>query len=264
MNNPLPVDRFCAADAARRTWPMLIESMIEAVCLVEPDGLRIVAANAQAGRLHGVPASHLVGQDMRDIASTPEDVAFWREVADGRWTGLWSESLVSGGGDRVVPVTRRVSRIEPQPGHALYVVAWQDRSEELMARRGAEVREAELRATLESIGDGVLVVDLGGHIGHFNRRFAALWQLPADMVALRADDEVWEWMRSRVADPRGYSERLAWIEADPDRRAVDRIELRSGGAVERVSTPQRIRGRATGRVHTFRELAAPAPPAQSP
>lgn len=255
MNNPLPVDRFTAADAARRTWPQLIESLIEAVCLVEPDGLRIVAANAQAGRLHGQPPSALVGQDMRDIAATPEDHSFWREVADGRWTGLWSESLVSGPNDAAVPVTRRVSRVEPAPGTALYVVAWHDRSEELQARRRFEASEAELRATLESIGDGVLVTDLAGHIGHFNRRFAELWTLPAEVLALRADDEVGDWMRSRVADPRAYTLRLDEIESDAEHRATDRIELKDGSALERVCTPQKSRGRVIGRVYTFRPVA---------
>ena len=61
MHNPLPVDRFSVADAARRTWPHLIESMLEAVCLVEPEGLRIVAANGAAGRLLGLPPAELVG-----------------------------------------------------------------------------------------------------------------------------------------------------------------------------------------------------------
>ena len=28
MNNPLPVDPFSVAEAARRTWPALIEAML--------------------------------------------------------------------------------------------------------------------------------------------------------------------------------------------------------------------------------------------
>ena len=70
MNNPLPVDPFSVAEAARRTWPALIESLLEAVCLVEPEGLRIVAANGAAGRLFGVAPSELVGRDIRETAST--------------------------------------------------------------------------------------------------------------------------------------------------------------------------------------------------
>lgn len=254
MDNPLPVDRFSAADAARRTWPQLIESMIEAVCLVEPSGLRIVAANAQAGRLHGQAPSSLVGQDMRDLSATPEDHSFWREVADGKWTGLWSDSLVFGPNDAAVPVTRRVSRVEPAPGTALYVVAWRDRSEEIRVRASAEARQAELEATLESIVEGLLVTDLAGRIGHFNRRFAMLWELPDAVLAVRADDQVLAWMLSRVAHPRAYAERLAEIAEDTEGLAADRIDLRGGGRLERLSAPQRSRGRVIGRVYSFRPV----------
>ena len=83
------------------------------------------------------------------------------------------------------------------------------------------VGTAELAATLESVADGVLVVDLAGHISHFNRRFAALWELPDEMLLLRADDEIFDWMRQRVADPASYMRRLAEID-DADHAARHR------------------------------------------
>ncbi|MEP7302909.1 MAG: PAS domain-containing protein [Caldimonas sp.] len=255
MDNPLPVDRFSVADAARRTWPQLIESMLEAVCLVEPEGLRIVAANRPAGRLLGVVPAELVGRDMRELAATPEDEVFWRDVADGQVaTPLISESFVSRAGGVAVPVTRRVSRVEPAPGTALYVVALQDRSAEFAAGRSAEAAQAEMQATLESVSDGVLVTDLAGHISNFNRRFAAIWDLPDEMLLLRADDEVFDWMRLQVAEPREYMIRLAEIDDATLLQASDRIALRSGKVVERATAPQCSRGQPIGRVFSFREL----------
>ena len=253
MNNPLPVDRFSAADAARRTWPHLIESMLEAVCLVEPEGLRIVAANAPAGRLLGVAAADLVGRDMHELAATPEDECFWREVAANASSCIVSESFVARPGGVAVPVTRRVSRIEPAPGTVLYVLALLDRSAEYEAGRHAAVVKAELQATLESVSDGVLVVDLAGHISHFNRRFSALWELPDEMLLLRADDEVFDWMRLQVAEPRAYMIRLAEIDAETLLEATDSFALRSGRVIERTTAPQCSRGRPIGRVFTFRE-----------
>jgi PAS domain S-box-containing protein len=253
VNNPLPVDRFSVADAARRTWPHLIESMLEAVCLVEPEGLRIVAANAAAGRLLGVAAADLVGRDMHEMAATPEDDVFWREVGEGLAANIVSESFVSQPGGVAVPVTRRVSRVEPAPGAALYVVALQDRSAEFEAGRHAESSKAELQATLESVSDGVLVTDLAGHISNFNRRFAAIWELPDEMLLLRADDEVFDWMRMQVQDPRRYMQRLAEIDAATMLQATDRVALRSGKVVERATAPQCSRGRAIGRVFSYRE-----------
>jgi PAS domain S-box-containing protein len=253
MNNPLPVDRFSVADAARRTWPQLIESMLEAVCLVEPQGLRIVAANVAAARLFGVSPAELVGRDMHEMAATPEDECFWREIEDGLGGCIVSETLVARPGAVAVPVTRRVSRIEPAPGTALYVVALRDRSAEVASARVAEAALAELQATLESVDDGVLVIDLAGHIGNFNQRFAELWNIPEEMLLLRADDEIFDWMRQQIADPRAYMRRLAEIDADAMLSAVDRVELSSGIVFERVTVPQSSRGEPIGRVFTYRQ-----------
>ena len=254
MNNPLPVDRFSPADAARRTWPQLIESMLEAVCLVEPEGLRIVAANVAAGDLLGVPPAELIGVDMPALSATPEDDCFWSEVAEGIAAGILSDSYVARPGAVAVPVTRRVTRVDPGPGTHLYVVALHDRSSEVAAQRKADAATAELQATLESVSDGVMVVDLAGHISNFNRRFAEIWSVPEEMLLLRADDEIHEWVRLQVADPRTYLQRLAEIEADPLAEATDRLLLRPGGAIERVTVPQWSRGRAIGRVFTYRDL----------
>jgi PAS domain S-box-containing protein len=254
MNNPLPVDRFSVAEAARRTWPQLIESMLDAVCLVEPEGLRIVAANEAAGELLGVAPSDLVGRDMHELAATPEDECFWREVAEGSGTGIVSEAFVCRPGEPPVPVLRRVSRVEPAPQAALYVVALRDRSAEMRALRHLESSQAELQATLESLDEGVLVTDLSGHIGNFNRRFAAIWNVPEEMLLLRADDEIFDWMRSQVADPREYMRRLADIDAAEMMQSTDRIQMRAGGWLDRVTLPQCSRGRPVGRVFTYRDV----------
>lgn len=253
MQNPLPVDRFSAADAARRTWPQLIEAMIEAVCLVEPEGLRVVAANAEAGRLHGRPPEQLVGQDMRDLAATPEDHAFWREVGDGRWTGLWSDALVLGP-DGPRPVTRRVSRVEPAPGCRLYVVAWRDRSAEVAARRAIEEQADRLAATVESLPFAVLLVDRAGRVERMNQRFAVLWSLPPGLLAVGDDDALLAHMASQVADPRGWRERLEALDALEDGETRDEVLLADGRRIERTTTPHASRGRVVGRVHVHRLL----------
>ena len=158
----------------------------------------------------------------------------------------WPEDLdlVAGAGLTSYRFSLEWSRIEPAPGNALYVVALVDRSEQKRIEEAVAVGTAELAATLESVADGVLVVDLAGHISHFNRRFAALWELPDEMLLLHADDEIFDWMRQRVADPGAYMRRLAEIEGETMLRATDTLALRSGGVLERVTLPQLSRGRA--------------------
>ena len=45
-----------------------------------------------------------------------------------------------------------------------------------------ETRLAEMRATLESTGDGILVTDPAGGVRNYNRRFIELWEVPAEVV----------------------------------------------------------------------------------
>jgi hypothetical protein len=74
------------------------------------------------------------------------------------------------------------------------------------------------------------------------------------MLLLRADDEIFDWMRNQVADPREYVRRLADIDAAEMMQATDRIALRAGGWLERVTLPQCSRGRPVGRVFTYRDV----------
>jgi PAS domain-containing protein len=206
-----------------------------------------------------MPPADLVGRDMLATAPTPEDESFWQRVGDkGACGHILSDSYVTDAGGKAVPVVRRVSRIEPAPGNALYVVALVDRSEQKRIEEAVAVSTAELAATLESVADGVLVVDLAGHVSNFNRRFAALWELPDEMLLLHADDEVFDWMRQRVADPASYMRRLAEIEDQTMLRATDTLALRSGAVLERVTLPQLSRGRPIGRVFSFRVVSAGA------
>ncbi|MEO7150442.1 MAG: bifunctional diguanylate cyclase/phosphodiesterase, partial [Burkholderiaceae bacterium] len=102
-------------------------------------------------------------------------------------------------------------------------------------------------------------------IRHFNRRFAALWDLPETLLRTRDDDAVFEWMRRSVTDPPAYMRALAAIDAVDAADAVDAdalpgepetLMLMSGRVLERVCRSQRSRGSAIGRVFCFRDVTA--------
>ena len=253
-----------APSAVPPGWQALIEAMLDAVWLVEPATLRIVAANQAAGRLVGVAPGALIGQSVLDFAPTPEDLYFWDEVADGSLgsdSGIESESLVRRDDGVCTPVLRRVGRLpctltsgDPAGPAELYVVTSHDRSEALRVERTLEATVADLQATLESTHDGLLVTDLSGRIRNFNRRFAELWELPEALWIERDDAAVLDWMRRAAADPAAYARRLAEIDGAASLQASDEIRLVSGRVLERMSTPQCMAGLRVGRVHAFRDI----------
>ncbi len=240
------------------TMAALIEGFPDAIWLVDATDLRVLVANTAAARLLGVPAEDLCGRSMLEMSSTPQDLCFWSEVAQGLSEGIFSDTLVQRADGTVLPVTRSVCRVAlvgpERPGEAVYVVTLQDRSAARQAEQEHETLLAELRATLESTADGILVTDLAGRVGAFNHRFAMLWNLDAGLQTRRDDDALADWMRRSVADPVAYAERLAAIQEASLMQTSDVFELRSGRVLERVTLPQLSRGQPIGRVYSFRDI----------
>ena len=239
------------------TWSRLIEAMLDAVWLVGARELRVLAANRAAGELMAMAPAELVGMEVLELAGTPEDLCFWGEVSQGLTEQIESDTLVNSADGVTRSVTRRVSRVQGMGEfgeEALFVVVLHDRSAQVKVERELEGAAADLRATLESTQDGILVTDLAGRIRNFNQRFASLWQIPAELLGRGEDDAVLEWMRRSVADPSVYMRRLAAIDDATMLQASDVLRLHSGTVLERVTMPQCMRGRPIGRVHSFRDI----------
>ena len=239
------------------TWRRFIDAMLDAVWLVDAGTLRLVAANHAAGELMAMAPGELVGKEVLELAATPEDLCFWGEVSQGLVDQIESATLVTSADGATKAVMRRVSRVQGTGGSAagaLFVVVLHDCSQQLKAERELEAAAADLRATLESTQDGILVTDLAGRIRNFNQRFASLWQIPPELLTRREDDRVLEWMRRSVVDPAAYMRRLAAIDDATMLQASDVLRLHSGKVVERVTMPQCMRGQPIGRVYAFRDI----------
>ncbi|HSV70476.1 MAG TPA: EAL domain-containing protein [Methylibium sp.] len=242
-------------------WQPLIDSLLEAVCVVEPMALRVVAANAAAEALFGAMPGTLVGRPVIELAATPEDMFFWEDVASGRAAatvppGAWihSDSYVRDSDGALQPVERRVGRVWLRPGQAVYVVGLRDQRAQRDVEHELEKLVAELQATLESTADGILVTDLSGAIRGCNRLFAQQWSLPDELLTQRDDAAVHAWLRSQVIDPASYDAQLATIADAPLQHSRDQLVLRDGRILERRTLPQYARGQPIGRVSSFRDI----------
>jgi diguanylate cyclase (GGDEF)-like protein/PAS domain S-box-containing protein len=235
-------------------WQALIEGLIEAVWLVDPFELRIVAVNGVAEELLGITRASLVGRPVIELACTPEDVFFWEDVAAGKTDHLLSETMLRRHDNTLVTVLRRVSRVQYPNGPSFYVVGISNQSERRAVESELEKLVAELRATLESTADGILVTALDGAIRGFNQGFAEMWNLPEALLTERDDAGVYGWMARSVLDPGEYAARIGAIGHDPLLEALDVLVLRNGKVLERATLPHYARGHPIGRVYSFRDI----------
>jgi PAS domain S-box-containing protein len=111
-----------------------------------------------------------------------------------------------------------------------------------------------LRATLEATGDGILVVDLSGRVVSFNQRFVQLWRIPTEVAAPLDDRRLLSYVAAQVKYPQAFLERVQALYADVECEARDLVEFKDGRVFARYSGPQRLDGRAVGRVWSFQDV----------
>jgi len=235
-------------------WPPLIEGLLEAVWLVDAQTRRILCANQAASALQRLPAPAICGSLVTDWTVSPEDALYWDTLAQPETPLLQSETVLRRSDGSTVQVLRRITLLPNEPAAPLRLVAMQDLSVQHATQRQLEHLLAELRATLESTADGILVCDLDGRIRAFNRLFAQLWELPEALLTQQNDEAIHHWLSSRVTDTEGYRLQLGLIQRSPLLEASDVLLLQSGRLLERITRPQLARGRPIGRVYAFRDI----------
>ncbi len=237
-------------------WIAVLEGLPMAAWVVSLADRSVVAANAQACALLGRPLVELLDAPAASLLATPEDLSYWDSLDVQSPASLHTHSVLCSADGRLLHVERSI-RAVTVPGAAAashLLVSLRDRSAEQQAGDASEATSAELRATLESTADGILVTDLAGRIRSFNHRFAQLWDMPEALLEARDDDKVHDWMRRSVDDPEAYQRRLTAIQDAALLCSSEQLRLHAGQVLERVSRPLWQRGRPAGRVYSFRDL----------
>lgn len=239
---------------ADAVWQAAFDDLQEAVWVVDAQTRKILFANLSAARMAAMPRAALVDIPVLQLAVTPEDHVFWSDTSDALAQGIHSLSSVLRADGVLVPVERRVTPFALlDPGAALLVTLL-DCSAQHSTERALESLLSQLRATLDSAADGMLVCGLDGSVRAFNQRLAHIWNMPQELLVQRDDNAVHAFMAAGVADSATYLERLACLAVSPEEHSRDVIALRSGQVLERRSVPQLHHGSVMGRVYSFRDI----------
>lgn len=245
-----------------------LQAMLEALpgpaWVAEAAGGRVVAVNAATAALLGCLPQTLLGRTSLELAASPEDIAYWEEArAGGPVPSLHSDAVLAIGapgraGDtvRTLYAERSIRPFGPGgTGGGLVLVTVTDRTEARRLDDEREARLSDLQATLESTADGLLVTDCDGRVRAFNRRFAEMWALPADLLQQGDGAAVQVWLRRSLVDSEGYPRLLAGLRDQPCRETTERLALADGRVFEAATRPLMRDGRPRGRVWAFRDLS---------
>ncbi len=131
----------------------------------------------------------------------------------------------------------------------LAVLAWAE-----ILRRRVQSRTEIIRATLESTGDGILVVDSNGKVVTSNFKFQEMWSVPPSLI-LRGDDaQLTKHILGQLRQPEAFLAKVRDLYSNTEVKSDDVIELKDGRVFERHTEPQRLHRRLVGRVWGFRDV----------
>ncbi|MDR3370569.1 CHASE domain-containing protein [Rhodoferax sp.] len=123
------------------------------------------------------------------------------------------------------------------------------------AEQAQQLAMSMLTATLESTGDGILVVDRQRRITLWNQRFLELWQVPAELLASGNDAELLAYVAAQLAQPDLFASDVLALYGTPDVSSNETVELADGRVFRRISHPQKSGGEVVGRVWSFTDIS---------
>ena len=246
-------ERQRAEEALRESeskYRSLMEEASDGILITDLDA-NFLDVNPRGCEILGYTREELLGLNIRALFA-PEDLEKLPLRLDELRAGLpvLVERWARRKDGRSIPVEISARRLD---AHRL-VGIYRDISERKRAE--SEIRSAlsMLEATLESTGDGILVVDDRGRIINFNQRFLQMWGIPTEIVAARDDNRALTYVLDQLRDPRGFLAKVRELYAKPDAESFDVLEFKDGRVFERYSKPQRISGVSVGRVWSFRDV----------
>ena len=242
--------------ASEQRFRALVEHSSDVIMLLGSDGAILYASQSTQPVL-GYASTENVGRSAFDLVH-PDDRA--------RALDLFGE-LMQRPGDLVRTELRAlhkdgswrhleaigVNRLDDASIGAI-VVNYRDITDRERTERDLRETLSLLNATFESTADGILVVDLAGHIVSFNRTFAELWRIPDSILEAKDSAPTLAFVLEQLADPAGFLSKIRELYARPDASSFDVLTFKDGRIYERFSQPQRIAGKSVGRVWSFRDV----------
>jgi signal transduction histidine kinase/DNA-binding response OmpR family regulator len=110
-----------------------------------------------------------------------------------------------------------------------------------------------IRATLESTADGILATASDGQFQVFNRKFLEMWRIPDSRATRRDTRDCMAFISQQLKRPEEFLARIAQLNTSNEEEDGEVLEFKDGRVFERHSEPQRMRGKAVGRVWGFRD-----------
>jgi PAS domain S-box-containing protein len=107
---------------------------------------------------------------------------------------------------------------------------------------------------LESIHNGILVVNHFGKVIKTNARFAQMWHIPDEIIASGDDKTIMNSILEQLPDPAEFVAKVSELYEKPEAESLDLLYFKDGRIFERISKSMDLVGEPKGRVWSFLDI----------
>jgi signal transduction histidine kinase len=231
---------------------LMLDHCPEILLLIKPETLQIEVANDTACRLLGYELAQLQGLPITEVESALQDIFYWEDVRAGQYLPVVDQDDQYRSADgELLRVSKSIQVLAFDGAPYLLVRAVLTQTEHV-AQDALEHTLSELRATLESTSNGILVIDWNGKIDSMNRLFGKLWAIPDDLLNWQDDAHILDFIVNNVQEAELLRARLSAIVDSSETQ--DLMHLRDGRVFEVSSRPQYLGVQIIGRVFGFQDI----------
>ncbi|GEM_PF-2339076 len=243
------------AETARRRTALVLDSAGEGIIGLDLDGL-VTFANPAAAAMTQHAVGDLQGKSIDALIQTSDGAAPLELAWLPRGPHLVSDAPVHVRRKDGAQVPVEIERTPIRNNDAIIgtVITLRDVTERKRAEEALRRAVSTLTATLESTTDGILVVDQGGKIAGFNKKFVEMWGIPMSILEAGEDARALSYVQDQLLDPSGFRAKVDDLYQDRETASFDVLEFRDGRTFERYSQPQRVGDDVIGRVWSFRDV----------
>ena len=231
---------------------LMLDNSPEMSLLVNPATLQIMMANASVVKTLGYSLAQLQGLAITEIESALQDVFYWDDVRTGQYLEVQSqEGQYRCAQGELLTVSKSIRLLDHEGAPLLLVQAVQTRNERKAEDALAQTL-SQLRATLESTGNGILVIGWQGRIESMNRLFGKMLEISDDLLDSHDDVRILGFVAGRVIESELLHARLGAIV--DKRETEDLLHHQDGRVFEVSSRPQYLGEQIIGRVFGFQDI----------
>lgn len=231
---------------------LALDNARQMMLLVDPENLRIVLANRVAWETLGLAEEDLLGKAITEVESSLPDVFYWEDVRNGQYHEIeLQDGLYLCGDGSLLPVDKSV-RVVAQAGRSFMLVQAHDVRLQRRIEDDLALAMSQLRATIESTGNGLLVINLQGGIASMNSLFCRMWGIPENLLLTQADAKIIDRMAGQLVDDSVWRSRLQPTVDTAE--TEDIFPLKDGRVFECKSRPQYLDERVIGRVFSCSDI----------